>query len=442
MAIYNIQPRPRALVVNITEEELPALGINDLFPTIKSIYSHNLPDIRQQEFDVAIIFHEDGKLTLEPHLNVVCLGTASLENYKSDSAGTIIVDVKPSSSVSTEFIIEEDLQADFESLTKDTLLPIFMSNERHAVLSARHARPTASGVGFTSYNLWVPLIKDGDGKALAGYYRRVKDLPSELWHFPSLNNTDLKKWLKVLLKHWAFEQPETFGHKNGWKLKTKWQTADEKQVKARLDAEIKAFAAQKAAHQRTIDAITDEYKLAQESADKEYRVLLTAKGDELKAAVLRSFTKLGFAVSDSDVDAKKGDLLEDLQVSVPAGFKPWLSLVEIRGYKNGAKLSDLLRIGRFVGRYQKEHQGTPPDAVWYVVNHSLEADPDEREIPLASKSEEVKEFAAANQGLVIDTRELLILLVAVDEGKFSPEQARQMLISQTGYFRIKKLVTK
>ena len=117
-------------------------------------------------------------------------------------------------------------------------------------------------------------------------------------------------------------------------------------------------------------------------------------------------SELGFKVKVMDDVAVEGDLLEDLQVTDPDELG-WIALAEVRGYKGGAQLHDLLRIGRFVNRFLRA-TGDEPSRRWYIVNGFLDRDPSEREDPLRSDPSEVATFAD-DHGAVIDTRVLFKL---------------------------------
>lgn len=107
-----------------------------------------------------------------------------------------------------------------------------------------------------------------------------------------------------------------------------------------------------------------------------------------------------------DYVAVKRDMLEDLRVTDP-DEPGWIALAKVRGYKGGAHLRDLLRIGRFVTRFLRD-TGDEPSRRWYIVNGFLEHDPSEREEPLHSNPSEVATFTD-DGGAVIDTRVLFKL---------------------------------
>ena len=90
----------------------------------------------------------------------------------------------------------------------------------------------------------------------------------------------------------------------------------------------------------------------------------------------------------------------------------WTAIVEVRGYKGGASVNDLLRIQRFATRYAVD-EGKAPDACWYVVNQLMGRDPAERRPPLASNPEELRSFGDGG-GVVADTTEIFQLACAFE----------------------------
>jgi hypothetical protein len=89
----------------------------------------------------------------------------------------------------------------------------------------------------------------------------------------------------------------------------------------------------------------------------------------------------------------------------------------------------------------QETGGVPPDAVWYIANHDLADNPDNRKPALKENPSEVKEFGK-DQGLVIDTLELFKLKRAVDDGKLTKDEARTLLTSKTETFKFPAKVSK
>jgi hypothetical protein len=92
----------------------------------------------------------------------------------------------------------------------------------------------------------------------------------------------------------------------------------------------------------------------------------------------------------------------------------WTIIVEVRGYRGGARVNDLQRLGRFTTRFAAEHRRMP-ERQWYVVNHFVGATPNDHPLVLAANSDDVATFAE-HDGLAVDTAELLRLWMAVQHG--------------------------
>jgi hypothetical protein len=123
--------------------------------------------------------------------------------------------------------------------------------------------------------------------------------------------------------------------------------------------------------------------------------------------------RIGFEVGDAD-QTRTGQKLQDLIVRDPEGT--WIALVEVKGYDtSGGRPSDLAQIARFVGIYQGEH-GSPPDASWYVVNQQRLRPPAQRRVLMSNHPEDVEQFAARENGVLIDTRDLFSLDRMVSSG--------------------------
>jgi hypothetical protein len=108
-------------------------------------------------------------------------------------------------------------------------------------------------------------------------------------------------------------------------------------------------------------------------------------------------------------------------------------MVEVRGYKRGAQLKDLLRLGRFRTRFVQE-EFRLPNAMWYVVNQFAEDDPAARPPVLSANPNEMATFAE-DDGMAIDTADLLRLWLAVQAGIRSTDEVRSALVRLTGVAR-------
>jgi hypothetical protein len=272
----------------------------------------------------------------------------------------------------------------------------------------------------------VPFLTDGDGLVLAGGFARPGDL-AETWCLPG--GVDTPAWVAVAIEHWHASAPDRFPRRADWLTRPEWITPSERaaiQAAEDHDATLRHYLEQ---HQRRAVELATNLTDAQGAATEGARRLLTRQGDHLVAAVAQTLIDIGFGVQHMDpLTAEKGAKLEDLRVSVDG----WEALAEVRGYRGGAQLNDMLRVGRFVARFAAEN-GRLPRATWYVVNQFIDRDPDTRDRPLASNPEEVATFAESS-GLIIDTRDLFRLWSAAIGGELTHEEARLLLVNARGMF--------
>ena len=215
-------------------------------------------------------------------------------------------------------------------------------------------------------------------------------------------------WIQQTLRYLARIDPDRCGGLRDWDDDPRWQTTAEHVARLALDGHLET----RAAAITRLDATTDQLTAAVTDARDAGRVgpqrLLTGNGNELVAAAGDALRALGFEITEPDESpARDGDKLEDLQLRDPAA-PAWVCLIEVRGYGGGAKVTDLLRIGRFCERYAAA-TGAEPTSRWYIANHFRNDPPEHRAPPLAPNPSEVAVFAGAG-GLVIDSRALFQLL--------------------------------
>jgi hypothetical protein len=237
-------------------------------------------------------------------------------------------------------------------------------------------------------------------------------------------------WVELAMVNWAAADPGRFPGAPNWRYTREWATPEERALDEALEG---LTADHDAANQKyELDRTAAEAALAtsRQTGDELERLLLTAQGDELVRAVSACLSAFGFHVKDMDAVFPAGQKREDLRVRPPAD--PWTAITEVRGYKDGAQTNDLLRIGRFAVLYAKD-EGRIPEASWYVVNQFKDEAPRSRDQALASTPDDLKTFADAG-GLVIDTRDLLRLWLAVQAGSVTSSEAQSRLMGATGRF--------
>lgn len=421
---------PRTLV--LSEDSGLFEQVSKLVPN--SNHVANINERRQEEYDlviatIAITDHHAGGWE-EPagHLSIISFGVQDLGSVlvapgSGQGRSNSEVYFVPGSKA-TEYRIPTDMPALLAPLVEADLLPAVRARtELHPILST-NSRPLP-----IEQTRAVPLLKTGDGGYLAAVWNRPGGgihlaLPGDV--------TDRVAWIKAALKLLRNVEPARFQQIPGWEELPEWSTAKERQLRGDLE-EVKR-------ERETVLAELEEREaqlgteLASASAEAEagLRRLLTAQGDDLVKAVIEALTVLGFEVEEVDPQADQANRLEDLRVTDPE-VGGWEAIVEVRGYRGGAQLSDLARVARFVRRYRDQTDRWPP-SVWYIVNQRAGLDPELRQPVLSSQQTELEEWAQANAGLACDTSDLFHLIVDVEASHVGPADARRMLRKTTVRF--------
>ncbi|MEU3465970.1 hypothetical protein ABZ721_39290 [Streptomyces sp. NPDC006733] len=421
---YGELPRPRVLVHGFPADSKFVAFIRRVVPTVRLIDSDELRVIRQKEWDATVTRGDiDG---LDEGQNIFKVGGGYIGRATQDD-GTYMHISATATSHATHFQLSTDLHPQIHRLSHDDLLPKAQKEAQNTVWFMHPLGRTISKSPRLSYS--EPFLRDADGEILAG---RVVRGSFETWWLPDLE-CDLTQWFAAALEIWNLRNPEAFPVTEEWKQRSKWQIPAEKDLESRrtqVRSELTSTIAKLAAEEESLGSAISEKSAQVDSAE---RLLLTAQGDPLVGQVAVSLAELGFSVVDVDKDiSTPGDRREDLRIS-DSSDQDWCAIAEVRGYSRGAQLNDLLRLNRFVVRYVKE-QGREPSAVWYIVNQEINKDPETRQLPLSSNKSEVATFAESG-GLVIDTRDLFRILIAVREGRMEASAVRQKLRESSGHLQ-------
>jgi hypothetical protein len=417
------KPPPRVLLFGPMNDTLTE-AFSELFPTVAS--TTTLHGVRQAEWDLLITV-AGVPTDLEPHMFVVAFGSRQLgvpaEN--SDFAFARSWLEPDNLTYSTEFVIPDGLPQPVALLTEQQLIPV-ITGKSNWVIVETHGTGQSRRHGSLTPTALQPFLKTPDGEILAGSFRRDGN-KAECWSLPS--GADPVAWVLAALEQWRGLAPDRFPGGPDWHLLPEWQTPQERELLARvaeLEIRVKQTITELDQQHRDLDA---RLSAAREQATRRERVLVTGQGDALKGAVADCLAEIGFSVRDMDEVFPEGDRREDHRVQT----NDWTAISEVRGYKDGAKSSDLLRLGRFEKRYVKD-EGKHPDAAWYIVNQFKDREPHSRDVALRSQPDDLAAFAE-DAGLVIDTRDLLRLWLAVQSSQLPPDDARHLLTDAVGLFR-------
>lgn len=432
-------PEPKLIGVNPTPAALIDVGDNDelydqlakLFPRARRVTKPG--EVAEGEWDVVVTTqgvkwkpsgHPGGFASPSPrvyasHLFVVAFGHVDLGWAESElGAGEVTAD-NWRGSIEEQLQIPAGLPPDVERLVERDLVPQAQQRDRQPEI---HFAQTP--VEF------VPFLTTGTGTPIAGRFRRDDEL-AECWALPE----DVKlhtEWVRLALRHWRELAPERFQDIPGWERRAEWMTAEEAEISRAIADVDEELAAVTTRLEQERERLTAQLTAAQTHGAKALRRLLTADGDELTDVVIGALEQLGFQVIDVDDEiAAEGDLTEDLRITDP-DVDGWVALAEVKGSTRGASSRALTQIWKNVIRYVAA--GNPePDAVWYIVNQLRDQDPDRRPEIFASKQDVLDGFSDSG-GVAIDTAVLFRLVRAVEDGEFTPEEARERLRKARGRF--------
>ena len=412
------RPRPRVLLVGALPDDVVAT-VRELAPSVLAV--DDIREIRQEEWDVVVTASPfdtpEGAPTFARHLHVLAFADPTV-TPRVAGPHTLVWAIDADLRVRcNEFVDESDdgVPEEFRTLIVNTLIPYYRSVGEYWTFTVYH-------VGV------IALGKDGDGHPLGVVYSR----PHKFVHSPApvrpvtiesraeqaagpgmavaipAGVAQRKLWVRQAFRYFARWTPASFANVADWDDDPAWQDNDERLAVVDLERTRTEFAAAVAEYEARIETLADRMIAARQAGRDGIGRLLRSQGVELVAAVADALTALGFEVVDSDSGGQPGDRLEDLQIRDP-NEPGWVAIAEVRGYGGGAALNDLARIERFVRRF-RDVEGRWPSRRWYVVNQFINQPPGSRPAPLANHPAEVNAFAAADDGLVLDTRALFQML--------------------------------
>ena len=435
MTVYNVHERPRVITANCDEDSRLWSAIDSL------VGSHSPMVIDQQpvhERDLVIVWQyaldRRGYMASvgggeQAHLRVLQFGGRPVSVWKHPAFDEL--EPALSEAHGDELHLPATCPNNLRGLVRDTLLPLFegKGSRRMAIEQTWDQQPENPAT-------FTPLLTTSDGKPLAAIYSHP-DI-AEVWWLPvepsDAETFDFAAWIRAALDAWHLDEPERFPGPADWARSKEWMTLEELQLQAAVEQAQLEFEQQQVELGNKITAAASALAEAQTRHDDKERVLLTGQSDELVDAVHSMLDELGFAVEDVDKkraaeDRERSGMprpkLEDLRVTDPD--TSWEALVEVKGYSGGGKTSDFQKIGRFIGLYQAEHNGSLPDATWCVVNQFLTRPPDTRPLLMEHQAEDVDAFAENFNGVLVDTRDLFVLGRRVAADELTKEEARGML---------------
>jgi hypothetical protein len=422
---YGEKSRPRLLVQGYEENIRTALL--EFVPTVELV--NDLGEVRQDEWD-ALLTNKNLE-SVADHLYVVGVGSSSFGRCEavttSGARGAVPISWFGYSRA-TELEVPNELPLPLSRLVHEILLAVGTGEQQAAILrSCADWAPPGE-------ELIQPFFQTTEPRVLAGKFLRAGGR-AWCWALPRLE--DPVPWVLIAIEEWSGVDSERFPSPPNWRHRPQWHTDAEGKLWTKLEDARNRHRELLAQAEHEIEVIEKELDMARWAADTGERRLLTEQGPELVNAVKDCLRSIGFDVTDMDEVTKAGDRREDLRVAT--SDKPgWTALVEVRGYKRGAQVNDLQRIGRFRRRYLQE-TGRDSDRVWYIVNQFLKDDPAGRSAVFQFNEPDFATFAE-DDGLVIDTVQLFSISRAVQLQEIDSALARNSLINATGWFEVSALL--
>jgi hypothetical protein len=406
-----------------TDSGLPPETARALAPTVTTVGS--VQQVEQVEWDALVALGDPGPA--DAHL---CLLLIDPNDAGMPAKGIGWTLKYTASTKAHEMFIPVDSDARIARLVEQDLVPSLQGRETNYYATWFPA-PGFDLIEDPAEDALDPFLLTRQGQVLAGRFVRPGGV-SETWFLP--RGCNRIAWARLALECWSERYPDRFPPRGAdWESSEIWKTTEEVDAERRL-ADLREERA------RAIDAFDQGERAALEflgelrkDKDLRERRLFMAQGRPLVDAVIDALSELGFDVSDMDKTAQPGDLLEDLRVlpGPDLAKSAWAAVVEVRGYKGGAKIGDLMRLQRFAQRYEAE-QKRSPSACWYVVNQFIGADPAERPEVLAEQPEEVDYFTQQYAGALLDTAVLFRIVMAARAGRIARSEIAEKLMTTAG----------
>ena len=467
--IVNEQPRPRILVTGFAKQTADAVATiaAEVAPTVEVADDLDMLDL--SEYDCAITSEEYLRITtgrhpaesdyhrrnetpptwvewrqvFPPHISVfrilnrsrplefiADMSPAEGEGEVLGNDAVILNDSVPGRHVRYAHGLPDHLG----DLAKLHLAAAAKKRKNHLTISSKprlrgedepELTPPIEENSFTLY----PLLYGPNDEILAATYKRG-DLAS-VWLLPDDLIGDLRAWLVVALREWHQLYPTRFPAVADWTRSERWATPDETKLMRHIRNADEILETARVQHEATVAALGQQVLVARSAGDAYERALITATGTELEGAVSRALIEVGFRVQCMDdvwpPDARR----EDFRITDPED-QEWVALGETKGFTKGVAETGVINLMKYSTLYAREEARTP-SRQWYLANQFLREDPATRQRALSGRDNIVDSFADAG-GLLVDTRDLFVLLMDVRQNPDRRDEIRKSMRTQTGRF--------
>ncbi|MBO0611094.1 hypothetical protein [Myceligenerans salitolerans] len=396
--IHGAEARPRAIFQGLDPQV-----IEELIPLVGSyveVTAGGQTEIDQREYDLFVTTQD---VQCSRHLHVLALGSDLLSGLHGNAITSVVL--RHTDVTAAQLNVPDEVSQAIRDLIIRTLVPVVEERPRPRwKWDTRRLSPLREGdVAYT------PLLTSHAHDEVLAFVGRFKrnDQPEGgmVLALPAIP-TEVAPWLRWFLDIARKVTPEAFPVHADWQEDPRWGPPGLQDVLAErsaLQAERLRLLAELDQRAEALDA-----KVADEMAAAETGIwrLLTKQHEEFEDAVGDALEELGFAVERRNAVIPDGQpKYEDLRISDPS--EPgWVALAECKGLTKGAKAGAVRQLStRPVHAFVLE-QKRAPDALYYIVNHTISTPPPDRPEPLDADAPTIS-LLAEQGGAVIDSRALL-----------------------------------
>lgn len=434
LTIVNRKEHPRILILDDDGAGIAERLDNVVLPgTIKVISS--LQEVDQSEWDAVFLSDEytlsffssaggkNYRRTIADHLFVFFL----LPDESYDQYGTL------------DYVKGHNKHSDPKALTLQWEIPGHeigvkpgLDRElRESLVNDVEGRDTQSGLvdpGELPEGVTLDAFAVGpQSRILAGSLKVVGR--GDVWFVPNAV-ANLAVWVTAAFSSWRRIDSKKFPGVPDWWAAPEWYSAAESHIALKIKEETAEFEKAKAKFVDARAELQRELGSATHDATGGSRQLLRGQDDALQEAVGAALVDLGFQVRDMDLEWDDKERREDFRITDSEDTK-WHVIGDATGVRGNAKGNKIAALQGYVTKYVFEDKPASIPGMWYLLNREIDKDPNARSTIL--RADEIDPFAA-QQGLILDTTALYVLVRHAHQHPDSKSSIRKYLRTAVGLF--------
>lgn len=398
--IHGAKAQPRAIF-----QGLDSALVERLAPLVGSYVSVPLdpsPYIDQREYDLLVT---SGEVAHAGHLHVLALGSDAIDRVLRD--GKQVTTLQVDDVTASQLAVPTGVDGAVQALIARTLVPVLATRQPRSRWRWRAEQFSFGHLTTHDDGPTALLTSHAEDEVLAFMARRrnYEGTDGLVVALPVMP-TEVVPWLRWFVDQARTITPESFPERMDWHEDSRWAPPALRTAlaeRSELEAAREEYLAE---IERRGEELSAKIAAARSDAEKGPWRLLMEQGDEFERAAADALEALGFEVDRRDHSTAPGQpKLEDLRITDPSESS-WVALAECKGHARGAQARAIGQLtGRPVHAYVRE-TGRSPDALYYIVNHTIGMAPPARPEPLESDPGAIS-ILAEQGGAVIDSRALL-----------------------------------